>query len=304
MNGEFMDHDLSCCETLLNDLSEGVYFVDKNREITFWNHGAERITGFSSEEIVGKRCQDNLLNHVDGVGKQLCLGGCPLHETLQDGETRKAWVYLQHKDGHRVRVDIKIRPLVVNGEIVGASEVFSGTDINITSGLSLRELEQLALFDQLTQLPNRRYIDTFLGNQIRDFQLLGIPFGVMMMDLDLFKNVNDDYGHDVGDAVLRMIAQTFQEAMRRNDLIGRWGGEEFVAILRGVTHLELRTIAEKVRMLVERSSLKHANSEIGVTISIGATMVSRGDTAEEIIRRADRALYRSKDEGRNRVTVY
>ena len=169
--------------------------------------------------------------------------------------------------------------------------------------MSMKELERLALFDQLTQLPNRRYIDTFLENQIRDYQVLGIPFGVLMMDLDFFKKVNDAYGHDVGDAVLKMVANTFLGAVRKNDFIGRWGGEEFVAILRGVTHLELRTIAEKVCKLVAKSGLTRGEDYIRLTISIGAAMAGSEDTAATLVQRADRALYMSKNNGRNCVTT-
>lgn len=298
-----MNYELCYCEDLLNDLYEGVYFVDKDRGITFWNNGAERITGFSAGEMLGRFCHDNLLNHVDETGKQLCLSGCPLHETLSDGVPRSAQVYLHHKLGHRVRVDVKIRPLFIQNEIIGATEVFSSAEITDCSEAGLREMERLALFDQLTQLPNRRYIDTFLNNQIRDFQVLGIPFGVLMLDLDLFKNINDTYGHNVGDSVLKMVACTFQSSMRKNDFIGRWGGEEFVAVLRGVNHLELSMIAEKVRKLVAQSGLKREKDCLRVTVSIGATMILPTDNAYTLIQRADNALYTSKREGRNRVTV-
>ncbi len=298
-----MNYELCYCEDLLNDLYEGVYFVDKDRGITFWNQGAERITGFSAQEMLGKFCYDNRLNHVDEQGTQLCLDGCPLHETLRDGMPRKAQVYLHHKKGHRVRVDIKIRPLFIDGEIIGATEVFSSAEMSDCSEIGLKEMERLALFDQLTQLPNRRYIDTFLENQVRDFQALGIPFGVMMLDLDFFKNVNDTYGHSAGDAVLKMVAGTLQSAMRKNDFVGRWGGEEFVAILRGVTYLELRTIAEKVCRLVAQSSFMRGKDCLRVTVSIGSTMVQPTDNAYTLVQRADKALYISKNAGRNRVTA-
>ena len=133
-----MNYELCYCEDLLNDLYEGVYFVDKDRGITFWNQGAERITGFSAHEMLGKCCHDNLLSHVDEQGKQLCHEGCPLHETLHDGAPRKAQVYLHHKSGHRVRVDIKIRPLFIEGEIIGATEVFSSAEMSDCSEIGLR----------------------------------------------------------------------------------------------------------------------------------------------------------------------
>ena len=200
-------------------------------------------------------------------------------------------------------MDVKIRPLFINGEIIGATEVFSSAELSDCSEIGLKEMERLALFDQLTQLPNRRYVDTFLENQIRDHQSLGIPFGVMMLDLDFFKKVNDTYGHSVGDEVLKMVTGTFQSAIRKNDFIGRWGGEEFVAVLRGVTHLELHTIAEKICRLVAQSSLTRGEDSLRVTVSIGCTMVLPTDNAYTLIQRADQALYTSKNEGRNRVTV-
>jgi len=298
-----MKQKLEQFRDVFDDVFEGVFFVDKDRGITFWNQGATQITGFTAEEMVGRFCYDNLLNHVDEQGNQLCFGGCPLHETLQDGKPRSAQVYLHHKNGHRVRVRIRIRPLIMQGEIVGAAEVFSNADTTELYDLNNQELERLALFDQLTQLPNRRYIDTFLDHQIRDYQTLGIPFGVLMLDLDFFKHVNDAYGHSTGDEMLKMVAGTFQNAMRRNDFIGRWGGEEFVAILRGVTHLELRTIAEKICRLVEQSGLVRGSECLRVTVSIGAAMVQPEDDANSIVQRADQALYISKHAGRNCVNL-
>lgn len=299
-----MSYEICDCEDILNDLREGVYFVDRDRGITFWNRGAEQITGFSADEMIGRFCSDNRLIHVDEHGRKLCIDGCPLHETLEDGAARNAQVYLHHKDGHRVQVAVQIKPLILNGEIVGAAEVFFNAEMERPPDVSRKELEHLALFDQLTELPNRRYIDTFLQHQLRDFEQLDIPFGLMMMDLDLFKRVNDDFGHSAGDAVLKMVSKTFQNALRKNDLIGRWGGEEFIAILRGVSEAELKMIAEKVRAMTGASVLEREGETIRVSISIGATVVRKGDGAASIVQRADAALYASKNDGRDRVTLF
>ena len=109
---------------VFDDLYEGVYFVDRDRGITFWNQGAVRITGFTSQEMLGHFCYDNLLNHVDEQGNQLCMGGCPLHATLQDGNARSAQVYLHHKSGHRVRVNVRIRPLVLMAKSLALPKCF------------------------------------------------------------------------------------------------------------------------------------------------------------------------------------
>ena len=298
-----MNNSICECQGILNDLREGVYFVDAKRGINFWNIGAERMTGFSAEEMVGRFCYDNLLNHVDSSGVQLCLNGCPLQATIQDGVCRDAQVYLHHKDGHRVRVNVRVRPIEQNGKVIGAAEIFSEAGLEEVADLNVQQLERLALYDQLTELPNRRYIDTYLEHQLSDFRELGIPFGVLMMDLDFFKRINDEYGHNAGDAVLKMISKTLQSALRKNDFVGRWGGEEFIAILRGVNTEELNSIAEKIRAVTGKSELLWEDKPIRVTISIGATMVCMGDCAASTVNRADMALYRSKNAGRDCVSV-
>ena len=298
-----MNEEFSLYKEMLDSFYEGVYFVDNSRTITFWNKGAERISGFNSNEILGKHCYENILNHVDDSGKQLCFDGCPLSKTIIDGQRRETGVYLHHKDGHRVSVSVRAIPLLIDGNIIGAVEVFSDDKNQAEISKKIDELTTLALYDQLTELPNRRYLDSFLDNRLRDFKELGIPFALAMMDIDHFKIFNDTYGHDVGDLVLKMLAKTIKNLVRKNDLIGRWGGEEFLAIITGVSEEELKLILEKVRALVEKSVLRHENKPLNITISIGTTTASKEDTAASILKRADNALYMSKDNGRNRVTI-
>jgi len=298
-----VNEEFSLYKEMLDNLYEGVYFVDNSRKITFWNKGAERISGFKSDEIIGKHCFENILNHVDDSGKQLCLDGCPLSKTIKDGQQRESGVYLLHKDGHRVFVAVRAIPLIIDGNIIGAVEVFSDDKNQAESSKKIDELTTLALYDQLTKLPNRRYLDSFLDNRLRDFEELGIPFALAMMDIDHFKIFNDTYGHDIGDLVLKMLAKTIKNLVRKNDLIGRWGGEEFLAIITGVSEEELKLILEKVRALVEKSVLRNENKLLNITISIGATMANKEDTATSILKRADNALYMSKDNGRNMVTI-
>lgn len=288
---------------MLENMYEGIYFVDSNRMITFWNKGAERITGFKSSEIIGKYCFDNILNHVDDKDNHLCKGGCPLHKTIVDGIKREVGVYLHHKQGHRVSVAVRTIPLKVDNKIVGAVEVFVDDNEKAEINKQVNQLKMFALYDQLTELPNRRYIDSFINNRFKEFVELKIPFAVAMIDIDYFKRFNDQYGHDVGDIVLKMISKTFKTILRKNDLIGRWGGEEFLAVLTAVSEEELKKISEKVRALVERSVIRNEETPLNVTISIGSTMVQKGDTAKSLQKRADNALYMSKESGRNKVTI-
>jgi len=298
-----MDSTANLYKQILDELSEGVYFVDKDRKITYWNKGAEEISGFKAEDVVGKHCYANVLRHIDDNGTALCKGGCPLHKTLLDGQERNAGVYLHHRDGHRVSVAVNTIPIYEQGAIIGAAEIFTDDNKRATLHKTLEKYKELALYDALTELPNRRYIDTFLENQLREFEDLGISFALIMMDIDHFKLFNDTYGHDVGDLVLKMVAKTFRDIFRKNDVVGRWGGEEFLAVLKESSLDELKEITERTRLLVEKSELSHAGKNLNVMISIGATLVCKGDTVFSIQKRADEALYKSKEAGRNKVTI-
>jgi diguanylate cyclase (GGDEF)-like protein/PAS domain S-box-containing protein len=288
---------------ILNGIKDGVYFVDKDRKLTFWNKAAEEITGFKADEILGRHCYDNILNHVDSQGNELCHNGCPLHKSLEDGKIRDNLVYLHHKDGQRVPVTIHIMPLVENGEIIGAVETFTDDSSTASYMENLDELKMIAYQDQLTSLPNRRYLDNSLENALTTYHELDMPFAMAMFDIDKFKDFNDNYGHDVGDEVLVMVSKIFKALTRNDDVIGRWGGEEFIGIFVNVNQEELDKILNRIRILVEKSSLRYKTQDLHVTISIGGTIIKSGDTLESLQKRADDLMYQSKKNGRNQVTI-
>ncbi|MBK5247141.1 MAG: sensor domain-containing diguanylate cyclase [Peptostreptococcaceae bacterium] len=288
--------------TILSNTYEGIYFVDTDRTITFWNGGAEKITGFLAKDVIGRRCRDNILNHVDETGKELCIAGCPLLNTIQDGKKRETSVYLHHKDGHRVPVSVRSIPLYEGEKNIGGIEVFIDDSEKHEVQRNIEEYKVLAMLDQLTLLPNRRHIDSFLSSKYKEYRELEMKFGILFMDIDKFKLFNDNYGHDVGDEVLRMISKSFLAVTRATDLIGRFGGEEFIAVLVGVDEVSLTEKAERIRMLIENCALNVEGKEVKVTISIGATMVMGEDTIETLLKRADALLYKCKEEGRNRVS--
>jgi diguanylate cyclase (GGDEF)-like protein/PAS domain S-box-containing protein len=289
---------------ILDSLHDGVYFVDVNKRITYWNKGAERITGYKSSEAVGICCSDNLLVHIDDKGSNLCQGGCPLAQTLVDGHVRETEAYLQHKDGHRLPVFIRVSPLRDSeGRIVGAVETFSDNSSKTALLHRIDELQKESLVDSLTGLANRRCIDMKLRSRIDEMQRYGWPCGLIFLDIDNFKIVNDTHGHNVGDRVLKMVARTLSSNLRSHDLLGRYGGEEFVAIITNVTMSKLYSFANRLRLLVEKSSLDIEYSSLRVTVSIGATVVRPEDTVETAISRADLFMYNSKIGGRNRVSI-
>ncbi len=289
---------------IFDELFDGVYVVDRKRVIHYWNRGAERLSGYSAEEVIGSSCRDNILVHVTESGDNMCLSNCPLQTAMARNIHQEGTAYMSHKEGHRVPVMISVTPLMNGtGEIIGAVEIFKDNTRGREIQERLREMEKMALIDSLTDLPNRRYLETQLESRLTEFERYGWSFGVIFMDIDNFKNVNDTYGHEFGDRTLKMITKSLSTATRSHDLIGRWGGEEFLAVVLNVTRQNLYQIGERYRIIVMNSSLEHNGREIGFTISGGGVLAEPGDTVETIIEKADQCMYQAKNTGRNRTVV-
>ncbi len=289
---------------ILDNLYDGVYFVDPERRIIYWNKGAERITGYPAGHVIGNFCHDNILNHVTENGVQLCFNGCPLQATIADGNPREAEVYLHHADGHRVPIQVRTSPILdANGKIIGAVESFSDNTSLYTIRRRARKLEQAVLLDPLTGIGNRRLIEIKMQSALSEFQQHRIPAGILFIDIDYFKRVNDESGHPTGDLVLKMVANTLHNNIRPEDTLGRWGGEEFIVLLTTIDCEDLANTAKKLRTLVENSHLTVDGKEISVTISVGTTLARMEDNLNTLLHRADQNMYRSKLAGRNRVTT-
>jgi diguanylate cyclase (GGDEF)-like protein/PAS domain S-box-containing protein len=298
-----MENNESFYHAILDNLYDGVYFVDRDRKITYWNKGAERISGYTAGEVVGRRCSDNILMHVDNHGTPLCRDLCPLAATLLDGSERKADVYLRHKDGHRVSVNIRITPLRNEaGQIMGGVEVFTDNSLQLSAVARMESFEKLAYLDPLTGTANRRFAEITLHARYEEFKRYGWPFGLVFVDIDRFKCINDECGHAAGDGVLKMVAKTLMNSARSFDVVARWGGDEFIVVIANVDREQLIAAANRFRILVEQSS-RAAGPVRQVTISVGATLVRSDDSETTLLERADRLMYQSKNAGKNRVTA-
>jgi diguanylate cyclase (GGDEF)-like protein/PAS domain S-box-containing protein len=288
---------------IIENMYDGVYLVDPQRRILFWNKAAERISGFPAEKVIGSHCFDNILNHVTENGTQLCQTGCPLHATLADGQVREAEVFLHHADGHRVPILVRTAALKDReGKITGAVEVFSDNSLLFSTRHHMRKLQETVSLDPLTGIGNRRRMETRLQYALAEFQQHRLRFGILFIDIDYFKRVNDTHGHDVGDQVLRMVANTLRKNIRGDDTVARWGGEEFIVLLSNIELEGLEAVAEKLRVLIKASSITVNGKPLHVTISIGGALIRQEDDIPSLLRRADQNMYQSKLAGRDRVT--
>jgi diguanylate cyclase (GGDEF)-like protein len=218
--------------------------------------------------------------------------------------------------------DILIQPIMYKGislgvivlassvlfdeELCSGFEMFSkNLSLALRNAVTYEQLQKLAANDPLTGIYNRRFGMTRLNEEFNRAIRTSSPLGVLIFDIDHFKQVNDTYGHTVGDRVLLSVTQVAKMALRKGDFIIRYGGEEFMIILPGASKEDTVFIAERLRHMVEESSCSHGSQQIKITVSVGATSLPEfsAENESELIQQADEAMYRAKELGRNRVTA-
>ncbi len=166
-----------------------------------------------------------------------------------------------------------------------------------------QKLSELAATDPLTGLSNRRNLLAIAAQVLAQAQRSGEPTAVMLADIDHFKSINDQYGHEAGDRMLVHIGNVIKQTSRAQDVVARWGGEEFLVLLPSTSAEAALALAERIRAAIANQPLGHNEQEIAVHVSLGVAVVQAGEPLDRAIARADNALYRSKEEGRNRVTT-
>lgn len=275
---------------------DAIVTIDQSQRITLFNRAAENLFGHDQAEMIGQPLEALLpeayrRDHQAYVHQ---FAHSPVHSRQMDERNR---VYGQHRDGSRIPVEIAISKISVNGLIE-----FTAVIRDITDRVHLMDLLQLrAATDELTGLPNRREFTEVAEELMRSPKGLSL----FILDVDHFKAVNDTYGHDRGDEVLRLLAKVGATAVRHNDVFARLGGEEFVALLPGADLEQAHTIAERLRATLAGQEFEHTwkdGDAIPFTVSIGvATRSARDPDVGAILKRADEALYKAKGAGRNRV---
>lgn len=175
----------------------------------------------------------------------------------------------------------------------------------MTKTLSARSetFQQAALTDALTGMQNRRYFDDALREYLVEFRRIAKPVGLLIVDLDHFKLVNDTHGHDIGDEVLRAVAKALKDTSRHHDIVARLGGEEFAVVAPNMNAAMLGNFAERLRRAIATTQVHVGGTTLKVTASVGIASWDGEERAEEFFRRADKQLYHAKRQGRNRVSA-
>jgi diguanylate cyclase (GGDEF)-like protein/putative nucleotidyltransferase with HDIG domain len=290
---------------MLESLYDGFLIVDADQRLVTWNLGLEKLSGYAAADRLGRRWTPDVLKYSGQDGRALTLEECPLYQAIQEGTSVTLAAYLPRVDDRMLRVEIQAIPLIdERGHWHGAVEIIR--DFTRSGGKrpqEFRELQLAASRDALTMVANRGELERQLSAMVKRFHdHPEQPCSVIFVDADHFKQINDTYGHAVGDKVLIETAHLLQHETYSGEVVGRYGGEEFVILCPG-TDLEAATRrAERLRMAISRLKIPR-QPNLHVTASFGVTEIEPGDSVESVLRRADKALYASKEEGRNRTTA-
>lgn len=267
----------------------GILTCDNQGNITYVNQCALDIVGSTSFEATK---EINLLTFplLLQYGFSAKLASC-----LQSGQAATHDLNYQSKWGKNVWIKLHIKPRVIGTVVEGAQIIID--DISEQKQLE-KQLRLLSVTDTLTNTYNRRFFIQKLGEEIERARRLGSTFSVIMLDVDHFKNINDTYGHNAGDQVLKMITSEISMKIRNLDTLARWGGEEFFILLPGTQVDYAAVIANRLREAISQLKIEEVGS---VTASFGVYGYNSGDTVKKIIQDADIALYNAKSTGRNCV---
>jgi len=267
-----------------------IRITDSNGLITFVNDATVEKTGYLSHELIGKTPR------VFKSGHHTLPFYQDLWQVILSGKTYHGIFQNKKKDGTIYHEAETITPIL---DPSGSVEYFIVTSKDISERIQLeQQLYRQATTDMLTGLSNRQKFINALELELERFNRYGTKFAIVMIDIDHFKNVNDQYGHDMGDKVLTEVSQILLTHIRKNDILARWGGEEFILLSAEMDGEKTVAMAKKLKSAVENSTFGTIDH---LTISLGATISKEKDTIQTIIKRADEALYRSKDNGRNQV---
>jgi PAS domain S-box-containing protein/diguanylate cyclase (GGDEF)-like protein len=290
--------------TLLESMPNGVYLVDRERRILLWNEGAERISGYLRQEVMGCRCQDDLLVHCDENNAILCGAACPLMETMNDGRPRVADVFLRHKCGQRVPVRVRAVPIrEPGGTVIGAAEVFDERVLlpETEEHPNSRAVHDSA--DPLTGIPDQESARRHLDGWLLDFADSHIPFALLMIAIDGLDGLRHSRGAGAAEAILRVAARTVSGNLRPSDVAGCWRKDRFAVILADCPAHALPRVAGMLQRILSAAAVSWWGDRISIAASMGSTAVIEGDTAETILARAEAALAASIAAGGNRVTT-
>ncbi|MDR3674530.1 MAG: diguanylate cyclase [Acidobacteriota bacterium] len=288
----------------LESLHTGVCVVDKDRKINFWNDGAERITGYLRQDVLGRFCGEILLIKFHEKKTAICENFCPLVAAMRDGQARDSRVYLHHKSGYALPVHLRAVPIRdAHGHVIGAVESFVER-----SWMSTRRRPDSGLIvghglDALTQLPDYAFTETYLTDRLKFASTHAIPFGLLCIQLDQLDALTAMHGLDAAESILNVVARTLRYGLDPLDFVGCWSEDQFLAIVANCSESDLWTTAERLRRLAQSSEIAWWGDQLSVTVSVGGAVLVPGEDLIPLLERTGSALKQAVAKGGNSAIV-
>lgn len=288
-------------QKLLDHMHDAVVFIDHSLRITLWNRGAERLTGVTGESVTDRIWAPSMLRIRDEQGRLIRDEECPVAQAMRGGVQWLRRLSVKGRGDNEVPVDAHAIPVVSSsGTTHGLTLLLHDASSEISLEERCQSLHEQATRDPLTQVANRAEFDRthalFVAAHLENDR----PCSLIMADIDRFKQVNDNYGHQAGDEIIQSFARLLQNSCRPGDLVARYGGEEFVLLCADCDNASAAKRAEEIRRAFHETRQPALDGK-SATASFGVTEIQPGDTPDTMLRRSDRALLLAKEGGRNRV---
>jgi len=276
---------------------DGIISIDTNEKILQANKAAAKI--FGTDDLVGRQLVELLPQKYRQKHSEYVQSFKESDITSRVMDLRASVMGLR-ADGTEIPLEITIARINVDGETELTAVV---RDIREKNEL-IRELKHISTVDNLTSLHNRRYTTALLKQEFSRAKRYDKPLCVLFIDIDHFKQFNDNYGHKLGDIVLKEVSSLIARQLREIDTAGRWGGEEFVVVAPETHVEEALLLAERLRGSIESLKCEYEHQTMSVTVTIGMTSLYQGDTCPDaLVERADKCMLKGKCQGRNKVII-
>jgi len=289
---------------VLDSLPVAVCAVDREGKVILWNDGAERVTGYLRQDVLGRLCTEAFLEHADTDNNPMEGNALPLVETMREGKCVTLRASLRKKSGQSVGVHVRTVPLRGDdGRMHGAAELFEEMITKAPTDRRHNKLAVAGCVDQLTGVLNHSMILARLQESLSLHKVYPVPFCALCISIDGLAKIRERFGQAAVDATLHVVAQTLESALRPTDYLGRRLEQEFLAILTECNESDVPRVGDRLRKMAQRAHVNWWGDTWGVTISIGATPVQDLDTAGGMVNRAEEGMRKSSDAGGNQIVV-
>lgn len=289
---------------LMDSVPIGCYVLQPDQTVEFWNHEAERLLGYSPNEMVGKRCIDSALGCSNANGVRIATDHCPAVLALATGKSQTVQMFMRTKDGNEILLRNTLAPLRDEaGRIQKMVSLFVPLADGDYEHDLVQQIYEAATRDSTTCLPGRKYMESRINDALELYRRTGRQFAILFADVDNLHHLNNTYGHVVGDKVLRAFSLALRKYGRKTDDFCRWGGDEFVGILRLRSAEDVKGASRRFARIAERGSVKEGDQVIDCQVSMGMTVVRDDDDLKSVIDRADRYMYEAKRRHEDRIVT-